>query len=173
MADTYFNNQSGTPGVGYADPLRRFSGQPYGINPQETGMYDGGMPAPIGSTIGAPAVPAPSMSLVPPVTPGATPVAPGTTTAPTEQGWFGRNMDNGNIGDIAGMIGGFGQIWSGIQANNIAKETLSFQKSAFDTNLANQIQSYNTELGDRIKARYAQEGRPRGDAREYIQKNRL
>lgn len=79
----------------------------------------------------------------------------------------------GTVGDISKIIGGFGTLWSGIQANKLAKDAFNFQKEAFQTNLANQISSYNTSLEDRIRARYAQNNRTQAEADAYIADHRL
>lgn len=81
----------------------------------------------------------------------------------------GFNLEN--IGSIAETIGALGTLWSGIQSNRIARDSLNMQKKAFDTNLRNQTQSYNNSLEDRITARYAQHGR--SGAAEHIAANRL
>ncbi len=76
------------------------------------------------------------------------------------------------IGTIGKVIGGFGQVYAGIQANKIAKDSLNFQKESYATNLTNQLSSYNLALEDRVRARYKQEGRS-GEADGYINKHRL
>lgn len=82
----------------------------------------------------------------------------------------GLNMDA--IGGLAETIGAFGSLWSGIQSNKIAKKSLKFQEKAFNTNLTNQLQSYNTALSDRANARYQRAGSPE-DAAGYIERNKL
>lgn len=77
------------------------------------------------------------------------------------------------ISTISDVISGFGQIYAGIQANKIAKESLAFQKESYAENLGNQIQSYNTSLEDRARARYAQSNGTTAQADAYIDKNRL
>lgn len=99
----------------------------------------------------------------------AAPTAPDATGAGA--GWFTKNM--GTVKDVAGILGGFGQVWAGLQANKIAKDTLSFQKQSYETNLANQIKSYNLSLDDRIRARYAQTERSTADADAMIAANRM
>jgi hypothetical protein len=68
-----------------------------------------------------------------------------------------------------------GSLWNSFQQNKMAKQSFNFQKEAYQTNLENQTQSYNTELEDRINARYATEGRANAaaDAASYVEKNRL
>tara|TARA_R110000850_G_scaffold233967_3_gene358871 strand:+ start:16399 stop:16842 length:444 start_codon:yes stop_codon:yes gene_type:complete len=78
-----------------------------------------------------------------------------------------------NIGSLAETIGAFGQLWSGIQANKIAKETLGLQREAYQTNLEGQRASYNMALEDRITSRTAQTGGSQEDAAAYISKYRL
>ncbi len=85
----------------------------------------------------------------------------------------------GNIwgkGGVASMaLGGLetlGNLWGAFQQNKLARMSLSLQKKAFKTNLANSTKVYNTALEDRIRARYATEGRPE-QADAYIDRNRL
>ena len=87
--------------------------------------------------------------------------------------WGKDGFNLGSVGDIASIIGGFGTLWSGIQANKLAKDAFNFQKEAFQTNLANQISSYNTSLEDRIRARYSQNNRSQAEADAYIADHRL
>lgn len=115
-------------------------------------------------------------------TAGITPNIP--NTAPTGDMSFGSRLKNtfttkdggfdlGAVGNLAQTIGAFGTLWSGVQSNKIAKDTLAFQKDAYNTNLSNQISSYNLALEDRIKARYAQNGRSTEDADGYINQHKL
>ena len=91
-------------------------------------------------------------------------------------GTFWRNGDGSlNTENLKLGLGGIqtlGALWNAFQKNKIAKESLSLQRKAFETNLANQTQNYNTSLEDRIRARYATEGRS-GEANAYIAKHRL
>lgn len=72
-----------------------------------------------------------------------------------------------------GAIQTLGSLWNSFQQNKMAKESFKFQKEAYATNLANQEQSYNTALEDRINARYVTEGKSQAEADSYIEKNRL
>ena len=107
-------------------------------------------------------------------TPGITaPQVPGVTggaAAPQTPGFFAQ----GGIGQFAlGTIQTLGSLWNSFQQNKLAKESMRFQKEAFNTNLANQEQSYNTALEDRINARYVTEGKSQADADAYIQEHSL
>ena len=107
-------------------------------------------------------------------TPGITaPQVPGVTggaAAPQTPGFFAQ----GGIGQFAlGSIQTLGSLWNSFQQNKVAKESMKFQKEAFATNLANQEQSYNTALEDRINARYVTEGKSQADADAYVQKHSL
>lgn len=107
-------------------------------------------------------------------TPGITaPQVPGMTggaAAPQTPGFFAQ----GGIGQFAlGAIQTLGSLWNSFQQNKMAKESMKFQKEAFATNLANQEQSYNTALEDRINARYVTEGKSQADADAYIQEHSL
>ena len=107
-------------------------------------------------------------------TPGITaPQVPGMTrgaAAPQAPGFFAQ----GGVGQFAlGTIQTLGSLWNSFQQNKTAKESMKFQKEAFATNLANQEQSYNTALEDRINARYVTEGKSQADADAYVQKHSL
>lgn len=71
-----------------------------------------------------------------------------------------------------GAIQTLGSLWNSFQQNKLAKKSFALQERAFETNLKNQTQTYNTALEDRINARYATEGRPQ-EAAGYIEKNKL
>lgn len=103
-----------------------------------------------------------------PTTPGPT----GDTPAPTGTGFFSQY---GPAQFALGAVQTLGSLWNSFQQNKLAKQTFKFQKEAYATNLANQEQSYNTELEDRISARYATEGRANvaEDTAAYMEKNRL
>lgn len=108
-------------------------------------------------------------------TPGITaPQVPGMTggaaAAPQNPGFFSQY---GPAQFALGSIQTLGSLWNSFQQNKMAKESMKFQKEAFATNLANQEQSYNTALEDRINARYVTEGKSQAEADSYIEKNRL
>lgn len=84
---------------------------------------------------------------------------------PQLTGWqkFGYAMDG---------LGAIGGLWGSIQENKIAKEQLALSREAYNTNMNNSIQTYNTDLEGRIRAQYAMEGRS-NQADAYIEKNKL
>jgi hypothetical protein len=85
---------------------------------------------------------------------------------PQLTGWqkFGYIMDG---------IGAIGNIWGAVQANKLAKKQFNFQKEAYETNLKNQTQTYNTALSDRINARYVMEGKSTAERDNYLKENKL
>ena len=72
------------------------------------------------------------------------------------------------------MIGNLSNIWSGIQQNRLARDNFDFQKGVMNTNLANQIASYNTALEDRVAGRYSDRERAANQAEinDYLDRNR-
>ncbi len=84
-----------------------------------------------------------------------------------------------------GMSGvqGFGTAIQGLMAlNNIinsskqyrlAKDQFNFTRDTTNTNLNNQIKTYNTSLEDRINSRAAVQGNDSGYVSDYLNKNRL
>ncbi len=84
-------------------------------------------------------------------------------------GFFGKG---GGAGLALGGIQTLGSLWSSFQQTKLAKKTLNFQRDAFNTNLANATKVYNNSLEDRIRARFATEGRPE-EADAKIAESRL
>lgn len=92
------------------------------------------------------------------------------TGAAIKPGFFGQ----GGAAQIGlGAISTLGSLWNSFQQNKIAKKSLALQERTFETNLANQTQTYNTELEDRIRTRYDSERRDPSEADTYIEKNKL
>jgi hypothetical protein len=61
------------------------------------------------------------------------------------------------MGGLQTLSGGI-QAYTGLQGIGLAKKALQQEKKAFNINLSNQTQSYNTQVGDRIAGRsYASE----------------
>ena len=85
-------------------------------------------------------------------------------------GMFGKG---GMAQTAIGAIGTLGSLWNSFQQSKIAKKSLQLQERTFETNLANQTKTYNTELEDRIRTRYDTERRDPGEADTYIEKNKL
>lgn len=98
----------------------------------------------------------------------------------------------GGMADLSGIAGGgegmnfmegaklglgglqsLAQLWMGFQANKLAREQFKFTKETTNTNLANQMKSYNTAMEDRIRSRSHTEGRADGYADNYMSKHRL
>lgn len=107
-------------------------------------------------------------------TPGiVAPKVPGTTGGTGDVVKPGFFSEFGPAQFALGAIQTLGSLWNSFQQNKLAKEAMKFQKEAFATNLANQEQSYNTALEDRINARYVTENKSQADADAYIQEHRL
>lgn len=87
--------------------------------------------------------------------------------------WGEDGFNMGSVATISDTIASFGQLWSGLQQNKLAKDSLNFRKKAYDTNLSNQISSYNLALEDRMTARYHQNNRPQSEADAKINEHKL
>lgn len=91
-------------------------------------------------------------------------------------GIFGSGSVFGKGGAASIALGGIqslGSLWNSFQQQKLAKKQFNFQKNAFETNLANQTQVYNTALEDRIRARFATEGKTEAAATTKIEENKL
>ena len=84
---------------------------------------------------------------------------------------LGFNLGTANM--VLGGIGTIGNLWMAYQAQKLAKEQFGFQKDITNANFANQLQSYNTALTDKINSRTAQEGGNTADAQAYVDNNKL
>ena len=84
---------------------------------------------------------------------------------------LGMNVPTFQLG--LGALGSLANIYSGFQANKLAKDQLNFAKSVTNTNLNNQIKSYNTALEDRARSRAVAENRDQSTADAYIAANKL
>ena len=84
---------------------------------------------------------------------------------------LGMNIGTGQL--VLGGIGTIGNLWAGWQAQKLAKEQFNYQKGITDTNLANQIQSYNTALTDRITSRGFTQGDSQSTIDQYIENNSM
>ena len=84
---------------------------------------------------------------------------------------LGMNIGTGQL--VLGGIGTIGNLWASWQAQKLAKEQFNYQKDITDTNLANQIQSYNTALTDRITSRGFTQGDSQSTIDQYIEENSL
>ena len=107
---------------------------------------------------------------------GYQPVQSGASIAGQNQGGFFKNQDGSfNTGNAQLVLGGIqtiGSLWNSFQQQKMAKKTFKFNQDVYRTNLKNQTSTYNTALEDRIRARYATEGRS-DQADAYIDKNKL
>ena len=84
---------------------------------------------------------------------------------------LGMNIGTGQL--VLGGIGTIGNLWSAWQAQKLAKEQFNYQKGITDTNLANQIQSYNTALSDRNTSRGFTQGDSQSTIDQYIEENSM
>lgn len=91
----------------------------------------------------------------------------------TSPGWFDKLGGWDGVGSIADLIGSFGNIYGAIKGVQLAQDQLDFSKSAYNTNLANQQQTYNTSLSDRAYARAHTQGNTAADAAAYVANNSL
>lgn len=88
------------------------------------------------------------------------------------QGFNWKGLGNG-VGIGLGALSTFGNIWGGVQSNKLAREQFNFTKGVTNTNLDNQIKSYNTSLEDRARSRAAIEGQSPQETQDWIERNRL
>lgn len=84
---------------------------------------------------------------------------------------LGFNLDTGKLA-LSGLQT-LSNLWGAFQSNKMAKDQLKFAKETTNTNLNNQIQTYNTSLADRINSRAKVNGQNQQSVDEYLALNRL
>lgn len=98
--------------------------------------------------------------------------------SPANAGGGGGFMESiggasGAVNAGLGVVNTIGNLWGAYQANKMAKKDFAFRKDITETNLANQIQSYNTALSDRARSRAFTEGQSDSQRDQYIAENSL
>ena len=84
---------------------------------------------------------------------------------------LGMNVGTGQL--ALGGLSALSGIWGAYNSNKLANQQFKFTKDTTNTNLNNQIKSYNTALEDRITARAATQGQDSAYVNDYLNKNRL
>lgn len=84
---------------------------------------------------------------------------------------LGFNIGTGQMA-LSG-IGTLGGLWAAQQGNKLANQQFKYQRGITDTNLNNQIKSYNTALTDRLTSRGVAQGQSSAEVQAEIEKNRL
>lgn len=84
---------------------------------------------------------------------------------------LGLNIPTLQLG--IGGLGALNSIFQGREATKLAKKQYNLAKDVTNTNLTNQIRSYNTALEDRARSRGVMEGRDDSYVDEYVEKNRM
>lgn len=122
---------------------------------------------------------------------GSTAVAPaflGSSTPyggiTTGGGGFGSNINQNVFGGKLGAnmgtaqlalsgLGTLGGLWGAFQAASLAKKQFNYTKDVTETNMANQLKTFNTGLTDRANNRAIVEGRTPAETQAYIDTNKL
>lgn len=89
---------------------------------------------------------------------------------PQNQGW-GFNIPTMKLG-IEGLSA-LGGLYTAFKANGLAEDRFDFAKDVTNTNLRNQIASYNTSVRDRARARGVAEGQSQEQINNYVSANSL
>lgn len=85
---------------------------------------------------------------------------------------LGWNMGTLNTG-FKGLAT-LGNLWGAFQGNKLARKQFSAAQDAYNTNVTNQIKSYNTSLEDRIRSRYVHDDKAgQAEATRQIEANKL
>jgi len=84
---------------------------------------------------------------------------------------LGMNIGTGQL--ALGGLGSLAGIWGALNSNKLANQQFKFTKDTTNTNLNNQIKSYNTALEDRITARAATQGQDSAYVNDYLNKHRM
>lgn len=110
----------------------------------------------------------PQPTMTPAAVAGATPMVYNPANANVPQTFWQKLGGVEGLGSIAQGLASLGNLYGALQGIGIARDQLKLSKRAFETNLANQTSSYNTALEDRIRSRYATEGKSSSEADKYL-----
>ena len=125
-------------------------------------------------SIGASAVPSASAPSMPDVSVGSSTTGTDQAATATQTGQGPGFWSKGGGAELAlGGIEVLGNLWSSFQAHKMAKKQMAFAREQWNTNLANQTQTYNTALEDRIRSRHHTEGRGSGETDAYLEEHSL
>lgn len=99
----------------------------------------------------------------------------GAIGGPGQAGAYGTGLGwNVGTGQLAlSGLSALGNLWNAFQAQGLAREQFDFTKRFAERNLANQTQSYNTALTDRITSRAHTQGMSAADRDAYLDANWL
>jgi hypothetical protein len=84
---------------------------------------------------------------------------------------LGLNMGTAQLG--LGALSTIAGLWSAAKQMKLAKQQFKYTRDVTDTNLANQIKTYNTTLTDRANNRQIVEGKTPEQTQSYITSNAL
>lgn len=79
----------------------------------------------------------------------------------------------GGFSVALGALQTLGNLWNSFQQIKIAKDTLKFQKEAYQTNLANTTKDYNTRLESDANYSYQVSGKTQDEADQYVREHSL
>lgn len=97
-----------------------------------------------------------------------------TTTPVNSTGWLSslnRNAPALQLG--LGALSTLGGLYQSNRMMDLARDQFRHARDVTNTNLTNQIQSYNTALAGRANARGVMEGRDQESINRYIEENKL
>jgi hypothetical protein len=93
----------------------------------------------------------------------------GNQQASGDIAWNNQTLQTGFQG-----LAALGNLWGAFQGNKLARKQFSAAQDAYNTNLTNQIKSYNTQLEDRIRGRHAPTNAiGQAEATKQIEANKL
>jgi hypothetical protein len=108
-----------------------------------------------GAEVLSPMARAPALTPLNTFAPTATPGLPATPGMFGIEG-LGMNLDTMKLG--LGGLQSLAGIWNAMEQNKLAKKSFSLNEGILNTNLANQIKSYNLTLDDKLRSRQVVEG---------------
>lgn len=97
----------------------------------------------------------------------------GPQAQPGQGGAMNWLKDGNNLSSVFTGIQALAGAYLGFKNMQLAKDQFGFQKDAFNKNYANQRQTYNTSLEDRIRGRTSDYQGKEQDVQKYLASNQL
>lgn len=88
----------------------------------------------------------------------------------TQNSQFGLNFNT--LSGVMDGLNSLGQLWGAYQGQKLAKDQWKTQKSILNTNMMNQISSYNSAMKDRLDTRAHMEGRSQESADAQLEERK-
>lgn len=91
---------------------------------------------------------------------------------PKNSMWSGDNLGS-TLGGLSSILGNLGGLYFNYKNLGLMKDSLKFQKDAFNKNLNLQVKDYNNNLTNSLTTKYAMEGKSNSELDKVLKERML